>query len=47
MIVAGADKASMAAKALTGIVDPKAVPAQLARRAHWILDAAAASALEK
>jgi len=45
MIVAGADKASMAAKALTGIVDPKAVPAQLARRAHWILDAAAASAL--
>jgi len=46
MIVAGADKASMVAKALTGIVDPKTVPAQLARRAHWILDADAASALQ-
>jgi 6-phosphogluconolactonase len=46
MIAAGADKASMVAKALTGVVDPKAIPAQLARRAHWILDSAAASALE-
>ena len=45
MIVAGAEKASMVAKALSGIVDPKSIPAQLARRAHWILDAGAASAL--
>jgi len=45
MIVAGAEKASMVAKALSGIVDPKSVPAQLARRAHWLLDPGAASAL--
>ncbi len=47
MIAAGAEKASMVKKALTGVVDPKAIPAQLARRAHWFLDSAAASALEK
>lgn len=45
MIVAGADKADMVARALNGLLDPKAVPAQLARRATWILDAAAAGAL--
>lgn len=45
MIVAGEEKSAMVARALTGIVDPKAVPAQLARRATWVLDQAAAGSL--
>ena len=45
MIVAGADKAGMVARALNGPLDPKTLPAQLARRATWILDTAAAGAL--
>jgi 6-phosphogluconolactonase len=45
MLVAGAEKAGMVARALSGIVDPKAVPAQLARRAVWVLDQAAAANL--
>lgn len=45
MLVAGAEKAPMVARALSGVVDPKAVPAQLARRAIWVLDQAAASHL--
>jgi 6-phosphogluconolactonase/glucosamine-6-phosphate isomerase/deaminase len=46
MLVTGAEKAPMIARALGGIVDPKAVPAQLARRAIWVLDQAAASQLD-
>jgi 6-phosphogluconolactonase len=46
MLVAGAEKAPMVARALGRIVDPKAVPAQLARRAIWVLDQAAASHLD-
>jgi len=45
MLVSGAEKAPMVARALSGIVDPKSVPAQLARRALWILDQAAAAQL--
>jgi 6-phosphogluconolactonase len=43
MIAAGAEKAPMVARALSGPPDAKAVPAQLARRAIWFLDAPAAS----
>lgn len=43
MIVAGAEKAPMVARALGGLPDPKTIPAQLARRAIWIVDAPAAS----
>jgi 6-phosphogluconolactonase len=45
MLVAGEEKAPMVARALSGVVDPRAVPAQLARRAVWVLDQAAASHL--
>ena len=45
MLVSGAEKAPMVARALSGIVDPKSVPAQLARRAVWVLDKSAASNL--
>jgi 6-phosphogluconolactonase len=45
MLVRGAEKAPMVARALSGVVDPKAVPAQLARRAVWVLDQAAAAQL--
>lgn len=45
MLVRGAEKAPMVARALSGVVDPKAVPAQLARRAIWVLDPAAAAQL--
>ena len=45
MLVAGAEKAAMVARAVSGVVDPKAIPAQLARRAVWILDQAAAANL--
>lgn len=45
MLVTGAEKAPMVGRALTGVVDPKAIPAQLARRAVWILDQAAAGNL--
>jgi 6-phosphogluconolactonase len=42
MIAAGAEKAPMVARALGGFVDPKVVPASLARRAQWFVDPAAA-----
>ena len=45
MLVSGAEKAPMVARALSGVVDPKTVPAQLARRAIWVLDQAAAANL--
>ncbi len=45
MIAAGAEKAPMLSKALGGLPDVKAVPAQLARRATWIVDQAAAGDL--
>ncbi|MBI3857829.1 MAG: 6-phosphogluconolactonase [Planctomycetes bacterium] len=45
MIVAGLDKAPMVARALSGVADPKVVPAQLARRAIWVVDKEAASQL--
>jgi 6-phosphogluconolactonase len=45
MLVTGAEKAPMVGRALTGVVDPKAIPAQLARRAVWILDQTAAGNL--
>jgi 6-phosphogluconolactonase len=45
MIVAGAEKAPMVSRALSGLVDPKAVPAQLARRATWVVDQAAAGGM--
>lgn len=46
VFVAGADKAPMLARALTGVVDPKSVPAQLARRGIWVVDQAAAAAMQ-
>ena len=45
VLVAGAGKASMVARAVTGREKPEAVPASLARRGVWILDRGAASAL--
>jgi 6-phosphogluconolactonase len=45
MIAAGAEKASMISKALGGLPDLKGVPAQLARRATWFIDQAAAGVL--
>lgn len=42
MLAAGIEKASMVARALGGSLDVKAVPAQLARQATWIVDHAAA-----
>ena len=46
MIAAGAEKAPMVSRALGGFEDPKVVPAQLARRALWIVDQAAAGTLK-
>lgn len=43
VIAAGIGKAVMVGKALGGPIDPKAVPAQLARKATWIVDHAAAT----
>jgi 6-phosphogluconolactonase len=45
MIAAGAEKAAAVARALNGVEDPKATPAQLARRGIWIVDQAAAGPL--
>ena len=45
MIVSGVEKAYMVSRALGGLVDPKIVPALLARRATWIVDHAAAGAV--
>jgi 6-phosphogluconolactonase/glucosamine-6-phosphate isomerase/deaminase len=45
MIAAGAAKAPMVSRALGGFTDPKVIPAQLARRALWIVDQAAAGDL--
>jgi 6-phosphogluconolactonase len=45
VIATGVDKAPMAARAIEGPLEPKAVPAQLARRGVWFLDHAAASRL--
>lgn len=42
MLAAGLEKAPMVARALGGALDVKAVPAQLARQATWIVDHAAA-----
>ena len=45
MIATGGDKAAMVARAVEGPDDPKAIPAQLARRGSWFLDEAAAAGL--
>ena len=45
VLVAGADKAAMVARALEGPVEPGEVPAQLARHGVWFLDRAAAGRL--
>lgn len=45
VIATGEDKAAAVARALEGPINPKAVPAQLARRGCWFLDQAAASRL--
>jgi 6-phosphogluconolactonase len=45
MIATGGDKAAMVARAVKGPDDPKAIPAQLARRGSWFLDEAAAAGL--
>jgi 6-phosphogluconolactonase len=45
MLVSGAGKAEALAHALEGPLDTTAVPAQLARRGTWIVDAAAAGGL--
>lgn len=45
MIAAGAEKAPAVARALGGVEDIKTTPAQLARRATWILDQAAAGTM--
>ena len=42
MLATGVEKAPMVARALGGSLDVKAVPAQLARQATWIVDQAAA-----
>jgi 6-phosphogluconolactonase len=42
VLVAGAEKAAMLARALEGPMDARSVPAVLARRGTWIADAAAA-----
>ena len=47
VIVTGADKAAMVARALEGPLSPKAVPVQLARRGVWFLDPAAAGQLTR
>ena len=45
VIVTGEDKAAMVARAVEGPPEPKAVPAQLARRGVWFLDRGAAARL--
>jgi len=45
MIAAGAEKAPVVARALSGPPDVKSTPAQLARRGTWVLDQAAAGDL--
>jgi 6-phosphogluconolactonase len=45
VIAAGAEKATLLERALNGEADPKAVPAQLLRRATWVVDEAAAGSL--
>jgi 6-phosphogluconolactonase len=45
VIATGDDKAAMVARAIEGPLEPKAVPAQLARRGVWFLDQAAAARL--
>jgi 6-phosphogluconolactonase len=47
VLVSGAGKAEALARALGGPLDVTAVPAQLARRGTWIVDAAAAADLER
>jgi 6-phosphogluconolactonase len=47
VLVSGAGKAEAVARALQGPLDVAAVPAQLARRGTWIVDAAAASGLAR
>ncbi|HEU4643840.1 MAG TPA: 6-phosphogluconolactonase [Gemmatimonadaceae bacterium] len=47
VLVAGAAKAMAVARALEGALDPREVPAQLARGGTWLLDAEAASLLQK
>lgn len=45
VLVTGEAKAAAVQRALEGPLDPKATPAQLARRGLWVLDRAAASRL--
>lgn len=45
MLVEGAEKATMVARALEGPDDSRSVPAQLARHGTWMLDRAAAAEL--
>jgi 6-phosphogluconolactonase len=45
VIATGEDKAAMVARAIEGPLEPRAVPAQLARRGWWFLDEAAAAGL--
>lgn len=45
MIAAGVEKSHMVARVLSGLADPKTIPAQLARRAIWIVDQAAAGGM--
>lgn len=45
MLAAGAEKGPIISRALSGVVDPKSCPAQLARRAIWVIDQAAADAM--
>jgi 6-phosphogluconolactonase len=45
MLAAGVEKSHMVSRALGGPADPKTVPAQLARRAIWIVDQAAAGGM--
>jgi 6-phosphogluconolactonase len=43
LVALGVEKAPLVARAIGGALDPKACPAQLARRATWVVDQAAAS----
>lgn len=45
VVATGEDKAAMVARAIEGLIAPKAVPVQLARRGVWFLDRAAATRL--
>jgi 6-phosphogluconolactonase len=47
MLASGAGKAEAVARALEGPWDPRATPAQLARRGAWFMDPAAASLLTR